>query len=134
MKKYFDRKTKLKEKFKKLYLKGYEKSQAEMKERIKSIKIRHAHALRAKDQIIQDQKKEIKKIEKNLDHHNEIIARTKSVLARVHNDSYVQNIICNEDHGRVEKYLDEIEVNEIKFNKSQARTEKNVLKFEKVDS
>ena len=134
MKNFIDRRRKLKEKYKALYLKGYGKSQTEMKEKIKSMKIKHAHAIRAKDQMILNQKNELQRIKEDLNQHSQLIARTKSVLARVRNDSYVKNIICNEDHSRVEKYLDEIEINEAQFGKCHSKTEKKVLKFERIES
>lgn len=130
-KKFKDKRQKKKHEILQAYQKGYDKAEAIKNEVIRGLKIKHSQIIKGKDNKILELEKKVQQIENALNNLSHLICIANSVIKKLKNNSYAANMLSNENFKKIESINDEIEMLEVRVNKSKNKIDEKILEFKR---
>lgn len=131
-KKFRDNRKKKKHELIQAYQKGYDKAESLKNEFIRCLKIKHTQICKSKDNKIIELEKKVQRIEDSLNNLSHLICIANSVIKKLKNNSYAASMLTTENHKKIESINDEIEMLELRVNKSKNKIDEKILEFKRT--
>lgn len=131
-KNFRDKRHKRKKELLQAYKKGYDKAETLKNEFIKSLKTKHNQVVKNKDNKLLELEKKVQRIEDSLNSLSDLICIANSVIKKLKNNSYAATMLTTDNHKKIESINDEIEMLEIRVNKSINKANEKILEFKRI--